>query len=82
MIELDGSVLGHGEACSSGVKAGACADSKRPKLIRKLRKWVEGSEKTKEKEKHEVKCFGSPLVSDRGADEDPCLPPRKTCSSK
>ncbi|KAJ0088550.1 hypothetical protein Patl1_32321 [Pistacia atlantica] len=52
-------VLEHGEPCLNVENAGS---SKRPKLLQKLKRWVEGSEKMKskfdEKEKHEIKCFG------------------------
>lgn len=49
--ELDGITLEHNDQVCS----------KRKKLLKRLRRWVEGSEKEKgkveEREKHEVKCF-------------------------
>lgn len=60
------------------------AHSKRRKLIAKFKKWVEGSDKTKqsrldEMEKHGTKCFPRHSVS-HGA-EDAYFPARKSCSS-
>ncbi|KAA8518653.1 hypothetical protein F0562_016127 [Nyssa sinensis] len=70
--ELNGSVLEHGQA-----------HPKKGKLIAKLKRWVEGGEKTKqkmdEKNKHQINCFGRHPVSD-GAGEGH-LSPRKSFSS-
>lgn len=60
------------------------ARSRRRKLIAKFKKWVEGSEKTKQsrldvKERRGNKCFPRHSVSD-GA-EDAYIPARKSCSS-
>ncbi|XP_057512352.1 protein CHUP1, chloroplastic [Actinidia eriantha] len=41
----------------SGVTGGAQAHSKKPKLIQKIKRWVEGSEKADEREKRGGKCF-------------------------
>ncbi|KAH6802700.1 hypothetical protein C2S51_034146 [Perilla frutescens var. frutescens] len=67
-----------------GLTARDHAHSKRRKLIAKFKRWVEGSEKTKqsslvEKEKHRNKCFPRHSVS-HGA-EDAHFPARKSCSS-
>ncbi|KAH7512067.1 hypothetical protein FEM48_Zijuj12G0051100 [Ziziphus jujuba var. spinosa] len=56
--------------------------SKRKKLLQRLRKWVEGSEKGKEKldekDRHEVKCFRKHSVSEESEEH---LQPRRSCSS-
>lgn len=67
--ELANMVLGNNEN-GFGISTSdqASSSSKRKRLLQKLRKWVEGSEKGKgkldEKERHEVKCFGRHSVSD------------------
>ncbi|XP_052176130.1 protein CHUP1, chloroplastic [Diospyros lotus] len=58
--------------------------SKRPKLIQKLKRWVEGSEKMKQKvdgnQKHGGKCCRGSSVSD-GTENHHLLPPGNSCSS-
>ncbi|XP_062115153.1 protein CHUP1, chloroplastic [Humulus lupulus] len=77
--ELASMVLGHSEN-GFGEQASTC--SKRKKLVQKLKKWVEGSEKGKrkldEKVRHEIKCFGRHSVSD---DKEEHLQGRRSCSS-
>ncbi|XP_059667527.1 protein CHUP1, chloroplastic [Cornus florida] len=67
--ELDASMLGQGES-RIAIVAGSQSHSKRRKLIEKLKRWVEGNERIKQKsdEKHGIKCFGGHSVSD-GAEE-------------
>ena len=84
--ESDGTISGHDEPCfDSKIGHHTHAHSKRRnlKLIEKFKRWVEGSEKRKqkldEKEEHEFKCFGKHSVSDSA--EEGHLPPRKSCSS-
>ncbi|KAK2655012.1 hypothetical protein Ddye_008064 [Dipteronia dyeriana] len=70
---LDGLALEHDEPCSLNVENETTC-SKKQKLLKKLRRWVDGSEKMKsckfgEKEKHEIKCFGRHSVSDEAEEE-------------
>lgn len=71
--------------CTTPSRDHAHAHSKRPKLIEKFKRWVEGSEKTKrkseEREKHGevVKCFGKHMVFD-GAEEI-VISARNSCST-
>ena len=55
-----------GEAGLS-VSSGGHVSSKRPKILERLRRWVDGSEKLRprssEGEEHEIKCFGRHSVS-------------------
>ncbi|KAL2509274.1 protein CHUP1 [Forsythia ovata] len=77
---LSSSRLGHDDLCL-GFTTGGHAQSKRRKLITKLKRWVEGSEKMKkkldEKEKVENKGFRRLSVSEHVHQ----LPARKSCSS-
>ncbi|KAK4839684.1 hypothetical protein QYF36_024005 [Acer negundo] len=80
---LNGLALEHGELCSLNVE-NATTCSKKQKLLKKLRRWVDGSEKMKfckfgEKEKHEIKCFGRHSVDE--AEEEHLIHARKSCSS-
>ncbi|KAK3226697.1 hypothetical protein Dsin_006559 [Dipteronia sinensis] len=81
---LDGLALVHDEPCSlNGESATTC--SKKQKLLKKLRRWVDGSEKMKsckfgEKEKHEINCFGRHSGSDE-AEQEHHIHARKSCSS-
>lgn len=56
--------------------------SKRSKLLKKLRRWVEGNhkgkEKLEEKESNEVKCFKTQSVSDESEEN---FQARRSCSS-
>ena len=82
--ELANMVLGHNE---NGFGISTCdqaasSSSKRKKLLQRLKKWVEGSEKGKgkvdEKERHEVNCFGRHSISD---EKEEHLQGRRSCSS-
>ncbi|KAL2487291.1 hypothetical protein Adt_32047 [Abeliophyllum distichum] len=77
---LSSSRLGHDDSCL-GFTTGGHAQSKRQKLITKLKRWVEGSEKMKkkldEKEKVDNKCFRRHSVSEYIHQ----LPARKSYSS-
>ncbi|KAK0583630.1 hypothetical protein LWI29_000508 [Acer saccharum] len=80
---LDGLALEHDEPCSLNVE-NATTSSKKQKLLKKLRRWVDGSEKMKfckfgEKEKLEIKCFGRHSVDE--AEEEHHIHARKSCSS-
>ncbi|GFZ02451.1 hypothetical protein Acr_15g0010590 [Actinidia rufa] len=59
------------------------AHSKKPKLIQKIKRWVEGSEKMKEKaderEKRGGKCFQRSLASGRAEEQQ--ISPTNSCSS-
>ncbi|KAJ8532783.1 hypothetical protein K7X08_015672 [Anisodus acutangulus] len=78
LIMRRSSSMGHNESCSSSpINEGHSNDhSKRRKLIQKLKKWVEGSDKVK----HETNCFKRHSVSDHTEDLN-ILPARKSCSS-
>lgn len=81
--ELDQRAVGQGGSYI-GLTTRDHARSRRRKLIAKFKKWVEGSEKTKQsrlevKERHGNKCFPRHSVFD-GA-EDAYIPARKSCSS-
>ncbi|POO01845.1 CHUP1-like protein [Trema orientale] len=81
--ELANMVLGHNEfGLGTSTCDQASSSSKRKKLLQRLRKWVEGSEKGKgkvdEKERHEVRCFGRHSVSD---EKEEHLQGRRSCSS-
>lgn len=78
----------HGESsleCTTPSHDHAHAHSRRPKLIEKLKRWVEGSEKTKRKSEHKekhselVKCIGKHVVSDSA--EEIQVSARNSCSS-
>ncbi|XP_021289659.1 protein CHUP1, chloroplastic [Herrania umbratica] len=80
--QLNGpALMEKGEPCLGDTTGGQVC-SKRQKLLKKFKKWVEGSEKIKskldEKEKHESKCFGRHPVSDEG---EHLVPARRSCSS-
>ncbi|KAL6336708.1 hypothetical protein AAG906_036022 [Vitis piasezkii] len=64
--ELEGTVLEPPSEPCLGVSSGSHISSKRPKILQKLRRWVDGSEKIKptseEGEEHEIKCFGKHCV--------------------
>lgn len=80
--QLNGpALMEQGEPCLGATTSGQVC-SKRQKLLKKFKKWVEGSEKMKskldEKEKHESKCFGRHPVSDEG---EHLVPARRSCSS-
>ncbi|XVE61586.1 hypothetical protein DITRI_Ditri06bG0052400 [Diplodiscus trichospermus] len=82
--QLDGQALmDQGEPCSDAATGGQVC-SKRQKLLKKFKKWVDGSEKMKPKldakEKHESKCFGGHSVSDEVQGEH-LVHARKSCSS-
>ncbi|XVE96544.1 hypothetical protein REPUB_Repub02eG0231700 [Reevesia pubescens] len=82
--KFDGPVLmDQGEPCV-GATTGGQVCSKRQKLLKKFKKWLDGSEKMKSKldakEKHESKCLGRPSVSDEVQGEH-LVHERKSCSS-
>lgn len=70
---LDGLAFEKGEPCGGMTTTGSHICSKRRKLIQKLKKWVEGSEKMKskldEKDRNETKCFGRHSVFDKTEEE-------------
>ncbi|KAG5584196.1 hypothetical protein H5410_044630 [Solanum commersonii] len=66
------SSVGHNESC---LNSPINDHSKRRKLMQKFKKWVEGSDKTK----NETNCFKRHCVSDHT--EDLIHPARKSCSS-
>lgn len=76
---LDGLVMEHVEPCYN-----AANGSKRSKLLKKIKRWVDGSEKMKckfdDNEKHEIKCFGRHAVCYEAEEEHTVLA-RKSCSS-
>ena len=83
--ELDNSHLEHNEPCFGVVEtveeSSEHACSKRGKLLQRLRRWVEGSDKARGKldeRRHEIKCFAGHSTSD-GAEEQ--LHARRSCSS-
>ncbi|KAL9393781.1 hypothetical protein Peur_013066 [Populus x canadensis] len=74
----------HEEPCS-GVGSSSKTYSKRKRLLKKLKKWVEGDDEgmqsnIDEKGKHEINCFGRHSVSE-GAEEDHQIYSRRSCSS-
>ncbi|XP_022747240.1 protein CHUP1, chloroplastic [Durio zibethinus] len=82
--QLDGPALvEEGKPCFVATTSGQVC-SKRQKLLKKFKKWVEGSEKMKPKldakEKQESKCFGRHSVSDEVQGEH-LVHARKSCSS-
>ncbi|XWS66775.1 hypothetical protein CRYUN_Cryun05aG0229600 [Craigia yunnanensis] len=82
--QLDGpALMVQGEPCV-GATTGGQVCSKRQKLLKKFKKWVEGSEKMKSKldakEKHESKSFGRHCVSDEVQGKH-LVHARKSCSS-
>ncbi|XWS43495.1 hypothetical protein CRYUN_Cryun16bG0109000 [Craigia yunnanensis] len=82
--QLDGPALMEQGEPLLGATTGGQVCSKRQKLLKKFKKWVEGSEKMKSKldakENHESKCFGSHSVSDEVQGEH-LVHARKSCSS-
>jgi hypothetical protein len=78
--ELDGSLLEQNEPCFV-VESSEHACSRRGKLLQRLRRWVESSEKARgkpdEKTRHESKCFGRHSSSDTAEEH---LPARRSCS--
>jgi hypothetical protein len=80
--ELDGSLLEQNEPCFV-VESSEHACSRRGKLLQRLRRWVESSEKARGKpdEKtrlsNESKCFGRHSSSDTAEEH---LPARRSCS--
>ncbi|KAL5809404.1 hypothetical protein ACOSQ3_030095 [Xanthoceras sorbifolium] len=83
---LDDLALEHGgeQPCLNVENASNHASSKKQKLLKKLRRWVDGSEKMKskfdDKEKHEIKCFGRHSVSDVSSQEEHMIHAKKSCS--
>ena len=82
--QLDGpALMEQGEPCL-GATTGGQVCSKKQKLLKKFKKWVDGSEKMKSKldakEKHESKCFGRHSVSDEVQGEH-LVHSSKSCSS-
>ncbi|KAK9196866.1 hypothetical protein WN943_004999 [Citrus x changshan-huyou] len=81
---LDGLDMGNVEPCYNVANEGSRAGSKRSRLLKRLKRWVDGSEKMKckfdEKEKHEIKCFGRHSVCSE-AEEEHTILARKSCSS-
>lgn len=79
--ELDGALLEHNEPCSVA-ESSEHACGRRGKLLQRLRRWVEGSEKARgkpdEKRRHESKCSGRHTASDTAEEH---LPARRSCSS-
>jgi len=74
----------HEEPCL-GVASSSKTYSKRKRLLKKLKKWVEGGDEgmqsnMDEKGKHEINCFGRHSVSE-GAEEDHQIYSRRSCSS-
>lgn len=74
----------HEEPCL-GVASSSKTYPKRKKLLKKLKKWVEGGDEgmqsnMDEKGKHEINCFGRHSVSE-GAEEDHLVYSRRSCSS-
>lgn len=68
-----------------GVASSSKTYSKRKRLLKKLKKWVEGGDEgmqsnMDEKGKHEINCFGRHSVSE-GAEEDHLIYSRRSCSS-
>lgn len=68
-----------------GVASSSKTYSKRKRLLKKLKKWVEGGDEgmqsnMDEKGKHEINCFGRHSVSE-GAEEDHQIYSRRSCSS-
>lgn len=79
--ELDNMEYEHKDSCLAIVNGGNRVCSKRQKLLRKLKRWVEGSEKLKGKcvdERHDSKSPARHSVS-HGGDEH--IPARRSCSS-
>ncbi|KAJ4980051.1 hypothetical protein NE237_010831 [Protea cynaroides] len=72
----------HHESCL-GKTSGSYSGSRRQRLVRKLKRWVEGSEKCKklwdEKDKHQSKNRSMPSVSYGAIEQHPAA--RKSCSS-
>ncbi|XP_011022125.1 PREDICTED: protein CHUP1, chloroplastic [Populus euphratica] len=74
----------HEDPCL-GVASSSKTYSKRKRLLKKLKKWVEGGDEgmqsnMDEKGKHEINCFGRHSVSE-GAEEDHLMYSRRSCSS-
>ncbi|KAG6773729.1 hypothetical protein POTOM_021046 [Populus tomentosa] len=74
----------HEEPCL-GVASSSKTYPKRKRLLKKLKKWVEGGDEgmqsnMDEKGKHEINCFGRHSVSE-GAEEDHLMYSRRSCSS-